>query len=120
MRITKSKNSKKSQKAFEQLIEKSAQQKFKLCLYVTGPSPQSTKAFANIKDICEEYLEGRYELEVVDVLQRPEMAKLHDVIAAPTLVRLLPEPLRRMIGDLSNKARVLAALNITKKVYEVP
>jgi circadian clock protein KaiB len=81
-----------------------------LRLYVAGQSPKSLRAFANLKKLCEEHLEGRYDLEVVDVAEHPDMARDDDVIAIPTLVRSLPTPLRKFIGDLSNTERILVGL----------
>jgi circadian clock protein KaiB len=83
-----------------------------LRLYLTGTTPQSQRALANIKRICEEHLKGRYKLEVVDIYQRPTLAKDEQIIAAPTLIKSLPLPLRRLIGDLSNEDRVLLGLDI--------
>ena len=86
---------------------------YKLRLFVTGSTPRSTRAIANMRRICEENLNGRYNLEVVDVYENPEATRELQVIATPTLVKVLPEPLRRIIGDLSDKERVLAGLNLT-------
>lgn len=86
---------------------------FKLRLFVTGSTPRSARAIANMRKICEENLSGRYELEVVDVYENPEATRELQIIATPTLVKILPEPLRRIIGDLSNEERVLAGLNLT-------
>lgn len=85
-----------------------------LRLYVTGSTPQSVRAIDNIKKFCEENLKGRYTLEVVDLYQNPSMAKTEDLIAAPTLIRKLPLPLRRIIGDLSNTEKVLIGLDLKK------
>lgn len=86
-----------------------------LHLYVTGSTPKSTRAIQNIKTICEKHLQGRYELEVIDIYQQPEQAKKEQILAAPTLIKKLPLPLRKMIGDLSDEERVLVGLNLTKK-----
>ena len=86
-----------------------------LRLFVTGMTPRSTGAIARIKAICEEYLEGRYELEVIDIYQQPAVAKGEQIIATPTLIKKLPPPLRRLVGDLSDKQRVLLGLNIRGK-----
>ena len=86
---------------------------YKLRLFVTGSTPRSTRAIANMRKICEENLNGRYDLEVIDVYEHPEATRELQVIATPTLVKVLPEPLRRIIGDLSDKERVLAGLNLT-------
>jgi circadian clock protein KaiB len=83
-----------------------------LRLFVTGLTPRSTKAIARLKAICEEHLEGRYELEVIDIYQQPASAVQEQIIATPTLIKKLPLPLRRLVGDLSDKQRVLLGLNI--------
>lgn len=83
-----------------------------LRLYVTGTTPRSTRAIENMREICEAYLKGRYDLEVVDIYQNPEASRDAQIIAAPTLVKMLPEPLRRVIGDLSDHEKVLAGLNL--------
>src|SRR5918998_5851176 len=79
--------------------------RYVLRLYVTGSTPRSARAIENMRRICEEHLAGRYDLEVVDVYQRPEAAREHQLIAAPTLVKLLPEPLRRVLRALSDAKR---------------
>lgn len=86
-----------------------------LRLYVAGMTPQSTRAIANVKNICEEYLQGRYELEVIDLYQKPQLAQSEQIIAAPTLIKRLPLPLRRLIGDMSNVERVLVGLDLYMK-----
>ncbi|HUW75926.1 MAG TPA: circadian clock KaiB family protein [Gallionella sp.] len=86
-----------------------------LKLYVAGQSPKSANAIVNIKKICEEYLQGRYELEVIDLYQQPQLAQGEQIIALPTLIKKLPIPLRRIIGDMSNTERVLVGLDIRKK-----
>ena len=83
-----------------------------LRLYVTGTTPHSVRAIANIKAICEKSLKGRYALEVIDIYQHPKMAKEDEIIAAPTLVRRSPMPLRRLVGDMSNMAHVLRGLEL--------
>jgi circadian clock protein KaiB len=85
-----------------------------LRLYVMAQTPNSTRALANIKRICEEELDGEYELEVVDVLKNPQLAEDDKIIATPTLVKKLPPPLRRLIGDLSNRGKVLLGLDIVE------
>jgi circadian clock protein KaiB len=87
--------------------------RYKLRLFVTGSTPRSARAIANMRKICEENLHGRYDLEVIDVYENPDATRELQVIATPTLVKILPEPLRRIIGDLSDKERVLAGLNLT-------
>ena len=91
-----------------------ASSRYILKLYVAGQSPKSVNAIANIKTICEEYLQGRFELEVIDLYQQPQLAQGEQIIAIPTLIRKLPPPLRRIIGDLSNTERVLVGLDIRK------
>jgi len=88
---------------------------YTLKLYVAGQSPRSVSAIANIKRICEENLQGRYELEVIDLYQQPQLAQGEQIIAVPTLIRKVPPPLRRIIGDMSNTERVLVGLDIQKK-----
>ncbi len=98
---------------------KSVPDTYLLRLYVTGMTPKSIRAIANIKKICEEHLQGRYALEVVDLYQQPQLAQGEQIIAAPTLIKELPQPLRRIIGDLSNTERVLVGLDLRRKVSEV-
>ena len=83
-----------------------------LRLYVAGQSPKSLRAFVKLKALCEQHLAGRYEIEVIDLVEHPSLARADDILAIPTLVRRLPAPLRRIIGDLSNTERVLAGLHI--------
>ena len=83
---------------------------WKLRLYVAGQTPKSIRAFANLKVLCEEHLKGRYRIEVIDLLENPQMARGDQILAVPTLVRELPEPVRKIIGDLSNTERVLIGL----------
>ncbi|RPH86677.1 MAG: circadian clock protein KaiB [Desulfobacteraceae bacterium] len=83
-----------------------------LRLYVAGQTQKSITAFANLKKICEEHLVGKYRIEVIDLLQNPQLAKGDQIVAVPTLVRKLPEPLKRIIGDLANTERVLVGLDI--------
>jgi circadian clock protein KaiB len=94
------------------LFENGQERNFLLKLYVTGPTPASTRALANIKRICEKYLRGRYTLEVIDIYQNPEMASEHQILAAPTLIKILPLPIRRLIGDMSQEDRVLEGLDV--------
>ncbi len=86
-----------------------------LRLYVTGTTPRSLLAIANVKAICEEHLQGRYELEVVDLYQQPVLAQGEQIIAAPTLIKKLPEPLRKIIGDMTNTDKVLVGLDLKSK-----
>lgn len=88
---------------------------YTLRLYVTGITPNSARAISNIKKICEEHLKGRYNLEVIDLYQEPALAKGEQIIAAPTLIKKLPLPLRRIIGDMSSTDRVLVGLDLREK-----
>ncbi|MBD2346796.1 circadian clock KaiB family protein [Anabaena subtropica] len=85
---------------------------WELRLYVAGQTPKSLKAFANLKKICEEYLEGKYRIEVIDLMEHPQLAKGDQILAIPTLVRKLPEPVKQIIGDLSNTEKVLVGLDL--------
>jgi circadian clock protein KaiB len=87
--------------------------RYVLRLYITGVTPKAQEALRNIKKICEEELKGRYELEVIDVYQQPELAKKDQILASPTLIKKLPLPLRRLVGDMSNKEKVILGLEIT-------
>ena len=102
--------------AFEKSVAASpSEERYVLRLYVTGMTPRSTEAFATIKALCEERLKGRYELEVIDIYQHPQLAIDEQIIAVPTLVKMLPAPLRRLVGDLSNEERVLLGLDLRRK-----
>jgi circadian clock protein KaiB len=85
---------------------------WQLKLYVAGQTPKSLVAFANLKKICEEHLAGKYRIEIIDLLENPTLAKGDQIFAIPTLVRKLPEPVRKIIGDLSNTDRVLVGLDL--------
>lgn len=85
-----------------------------LRLYVAGQTPKSIAAFANLKKICEENLKGRYKIEVIDLLENPQLAKGDQILAIPTLVRKLPQPVKKIIGDLSDTLRVLVGLDLRK------
>jgi circadian clock protein KaiB len=102
-------------KAYEQSPASPQEKRYTLKLYIAGMTPQSMRAIANVKKICEEHLQGRYELEVVDLYQQPQLAKGEQIIAAPTLIKKLPLPLRRIIGDMSKTERVLVGLDLRKK-----
>lgn len=86
--------------------------RWNLRLYVAGQTPRSLTAFKNLKDICEEYLKGKYQIEVIDLMENPTLARGDQILAVPTLVRKLPQPIRKIIGDLSNTERVLVGLDI--------
>jgi circadian clock protein KaiB len=91
---------------------KAANDTWSLRLYVAGQTPKSVAAFANLKTICEEHLKGKYTIEVVDLLQNPQLARGDQILALPTLVRKLPAPVRKIIGDLSDTERVLIGLDL--------
>jgi len=102
-------------KEFEKKIKASLNKKYVLRLYIAGVTPKSTRAIMNIKKICEEHLKGRYELEVIDIYQQPTLAKGEQIIAAPTLLKKLPLPLRKFIGDMSDTERILVGLDLRPK-----
>ncbi|MGZ3298657.1 MAG: circadian clock KaiB family protein [Asticcacaulis sp.] len=85
---------------------------FHLKLYVAGQTPKSVRAYENLKTICQEHLAGRYHIEVIDLMKNPQLAKGDEIVAIPTLVRQLPHPIRKIIGDLSNTDRTLVGLQI--------
>jgi circadian clock protein KaiB len=99
---------------FDLTMSGSGKDKYILRLYITGTTKRSVLALTNLKKICDEYLEGRYELEVIDLYQMPSLAKDEQIIAAPTLIKKLPLPFRRIIGDMSNKEKVLLGLDLKK------
>jgi circadian clock protein KaiB len=88
---------------------------WELRLYVAGQTPKSLAAFANLKKICEEHLKGKYHIEVIDLLKNPQLAQGDQILAIPTLVRNLPQPIKKIIGDLSNTLRVLVGLDLRPK-----
>jgi len=106
---------KDSTEEFEHALAEQPGERYVLRLYVTGTTPQSTRAIANIKRLCEEYLKGRYDLEVVDLYQQPGRAQSEQIIAVPTLIKKLPLPLRRLIGDLSSRERIVVGLDLRPK-----
>ena len=103
-----------STEAFERSLVSPRDKRYVLQLYITGMTPQSVRAIANVKKICEEHLKGRYELEVIDVYQQPQLAQGEQIIAVPTLIKKLPLPLRRIIGDMKTE-RVLVGLDLKRK-----
>ena len=94
---------------------KQPEKEWELRLYVAGQTPKSIAAFANLKKICEEHLAGAYHIEVIDLLKHPQLASGDQILAIPTLVRKLPQPIRKIIGDLSNTERVMVGLDIREK-----
>ncbi|MDD5249312.1 MAG: circadian clock KaiB family protein [Rhodocyclaceae bacterium] len=97
---------------FEAAVAAQGTARYVLRLYVTGDTPHSRRAIVNLRKICEEHLQGRYELEVVDISKNPALAEGEQIVAAPTLVKALPPPLRRFIGDLSQTDRILVGLDL--------
>jgi circadian clock protein KaiB len=100
---------------FNRALEQPDDKPYALRLYVTGTTPRSIRAIQNIKEICDENLKGRYVLEVVDIYQQPNLARSENIIAAPTLIKRLPLPLRKWIGDMANKERILVGLDLRPK-----
>ena len=94
------------------MAKPTAPEVWELRLYVAGQSPKSVTAFANLKKLCEEHLPGRYAIEVIDLFKQPQLAAGDQIVAIPTLVRKLPEPLRKIVGDLSNTERTLVGLQL--------
>lgn len=100
---------------FERAAESPATGTYVLRLFITGSTPKSMRAIANIREVCEEHLKGRYELEVIDLYQYPQLARGEQIVAAPTLVRKLPLPIRKLVGELTDREKVLFGLDITEK-----
>lgn len=103
---------------FEKRIKAEAKKKYILRLYVTGMTPRSIRAIENIKKICEEHLKGRYDLEVIDIYRQPRLTEGEQIIAAPTLIKKLPLPLRRFIGDMSSTEKILLGLDLRPKAQK--
>ena len=95
-------------------MAKEKETKYELRLYIAGQTPKSVTALQNINKYCKEYLDGKYSIEVIDLLKNPQLAEGDQIFAIPTLVRKVPEPIRKIIGDLSNEEKVLVGLNIRK------
>lgn len=104
-----------STEAFENAVAIRDRAKYVLRLYVTGMTPKSTRAIANVKTLCEKYLKGYYELDVVDIYQQPKLAQGEQIIATPTLIKKLPLPFRRLIGDMSNTDKFLVGIDLQPK-----
>lgn len=105
----------KGAEKLEEAEKNAGEIKYVLRLYIAGMTPKSRAAIENIKKICEEEFHGRYELEIIDIYQQPKLAADEQIIAAPTLIKKLPLPLRKVIGDLSNKERVVVGLDLRTK-----
>jgi circadian clock protein KaiB len=106
---------KSSAEEFDLMTSETKKSKYILRLYVTGTTNRSVLALTNLKKICEDYLEGQYILEVIDLYKKPFLAKDEQIIAAPTLIKKLPLPFRRIIGDMSNEEKVLLGLDLKKE-----
>jgi len=106
--------------AFEAAAAVQDKTRYVLRLYVTGTTQHSARAIVNIRKICEEHLQGRYELEIVDISQHPTLLESEQIIAAPTLIKKLPAPLRRFIGDMSQTERILRGLDLREKKSSHP
>jgi circadian clock protein KaiB len=100
---------------FERAVAKQERAKYILRLYVTGMTPKSTRAITNVQKLCEEYLKGAYELKVIDIYQQPKLAKGEQIIATPTLIKQLPLPLRKLIGDISDTQKFLVGIDLEPK-----
>lgn len=100
---------------YERALAGRDEQVYVLRLYISGVSPKSVRALTNLKKFCEEHLAGRYELEVIDVYQQPALAAGEQIVAVPTLIKKLPAPLRRMIGDMSDTERILVGIDLKPK-----
>jgi len=99
----------------EKAVAMRDREKYVLRLYVTGMTPKSTRAIANVQAICEKYLEGFFELKIIDIYQQPQLAKEEQIIATPTLIKKLPLPIRRLIGDMSDTERFLVGIDLKPK-----
>jgi circadian clock protein KaiB len=97
---------------FEKAAAKQGRAKYVLRLYITGMTPKSTLAVANVQTLCEKYLDGRYDLEVIDIYQQPKLAQGEQIIATPTLIKKLPLPLRKLIGDMSDTEKFLVGIDL--------
>jgi circadian clock protein KaiB len=100
--------------ALEQATQAPRSERYLLRLYITGMTSRSSRAVDNLRTICDEHLEGRYDLEIIDIYQQPALTKGEQIIAAPTLIKKFPLPMRRLIGDLSNRQRVLLGLDLIR------
>jgi len=105
-------SSQKPQKVFEQGLSELGLEKYVFRLYVAGKSPKSGRAIQNITRICEEYLPGNYELEVIDIYKQPELLEKEQIFAVPTLVKKLPPPLQKLIGDMTNEEKIIICLDL--------
>lgn len=113
--MSKKRTTESTKEALEKAARKSREQKYVLRLYIAGITPRSQEAVRTVKAICEEHLAGRYDLEVIDIYQQPTLAKGEQIIAIPTLIRKLPSPLRKFIGSMADKEKVLVGLDLRPK-----
>jgi circadian clock protein KaiB len=111
-----SRGAQSSKRQLERLVRRQRTQRYLLRLYITGTTPASSRAVESVRHICEEHLRGRYQLEVFDIYRMPALAKDEQIIATPTLIKVLPTPLRRFIGDLSKVESVVFGLDLRRKV----
>ena len=111
------KREKSSTEEFEKAATRREPVTYVLDLYVTGMTPRSTQAIANVRELCEKSLAGRYELTVIDIYQQPNMAREEQIIATPTLIKKRPLPLRRLIGNMSDSERFLAGIGLKSEVF---
>jgi circadian clock protein KaiB len=109
------KKGKTSTEEFEKAAVLRERERYVLSLYVTGMTPKSTQAVANVQKLCDKHLEGRYELKVIDIYQQPQLAKGEQIIATPTLIKKLPLPLRKLIGDMSDTERFLVGIDLKSR-----
>jgi circadian clock protein KaiB len=107
-----------STRSFRAATERASEQQYVLKLYIAGSTPGSTAAVEALSAICEQHLQGRYQLQIIDVYQQPDLARAQQIVAVPTLVKQLPEPMRRILGDLSDKQRVLVGLDLKPRSHE--
>jgi circadian clock protein KaiB len=112
MAVRKAKTRSRSSAARQRAGSGSPDERWELRLYVAGQTPRCVQAFSHLRELCERHLEGRYSIEVIDLLKNPTLAAGDQIIAIPTLVRKLPRPMKKIIGDLSNTERVLVGLNL--------
>jgi circadian clock protein KaiB len=115
MKMVESNKKSETTRKFEKASKPANREKYVLKLYISGMTPRSRVAIRNLQKICDEHLKGRYELEVIDIYQQPTLARGEQIIAAPTLIKKLPEPVRRLIGDMSATDRVLLGLDLKLK-----
>lgn len=114
------KREKSSTEAFEKAAAKRELATYVFRLYVTGMTPKSTRAIINVQKICEKYLDGCYELKVIDIYQQPTLAQGEQIVATPTLIKKLPLPLRKLIGDMSDTERILVSIGLKNQEFMRP